>query len=157
MGSVISGPPGFRPDFTDHLFVHEYGHYIQSQRLGPFYISTVALPSLTDFYLVDELFGVNFHETRWYEAQASRLPANYFDENFGSGAPGYFVGSTNHFDRNSFVNGSPSPYFNGRWQRTLEIDRRNRNPFPVEAQFHWTDVPISLSFNGGLGFLGFLF
>ncbi len=28
VGSFIMGPRGMRPDFRDHLFVHEYGHYL---------------------------------------------------------------------------------------------------------------------------------
>ncbi len=34
LSNYILGPPGFKPDFRDHLFVHEYGHYLQSKNLG---------------------------------------------------------------------------------------------------------------------------
>ena len=156
-GSYIVGPQGFVPDFTDHLFVHEFGHYLQSKRLGPLYLNQVALPSITDFWLVDELFGQALHDTRWYEAHASRLAADYFDEEFGSGAPGFVAGSPNFFDRNSFVTGAPSPYFNGRWQRSLGRNIRNANANPIQSQFHWTDIPISMLYNGGWGLLGFGF
>lgn len=88
-------------------------------------------------------------------AGASRLAADYFDEEFGSGAPGFVAGSPNFFDRNSFVTGAPSPYFNGRWQRSLGIDRRNRNAHPTEAQFHWSDILINGIYNGGLGLFGY--
>ncbi|KEO71678.1 hypothetical protein EL17_23255 [Anditalea andensis] len=35
---------GFKPDFRDHLFVHEYGHYLQSQRMGPLYLPFGTMP-----------------------------------------------------------------------------------------------------------------
>lgn len=150
-GTYIVGPEGFRPDFRDHLFVHEYGHYIQSRIFGPFYFTLVALPSVTDFWLVDELFGEDLHDTRWYETHANRLTANYFDREFGAGADGYFPGSINHFDRNSFENaGVWSPYTNPR------NGGRHGGGNPTVSRFHWTDIPINLIFNGGIGLLGYL-
>lgn len=120
--------------------------------MGPLYFNLVALPSVTDFNLVDELFGEDLHDTRWYEAHASRLAANYFDREFGRGAPGYFVGSINHFDRNSFVNDRvASPYLNSR------NGRNNFGGNPLNSRFHWSDIPINLIFNKGLGFFGFFF
>ncbi|MFC3974841.1 hypothetical protein ACFOUP_00490 [Belliella kenyensis] len=152
LGSYLIGPNGFKPDFRDHLFVHEFGHYLQSQRMGPLYLPFVALPSVTDFYLVDKLFKVNLHSTRWNEANASKLAANYFDGKFGTGASGYFSGSENHFDRNSFVNDrTSSPYRNPR------NEGFNTRGNPIKSRFHWSDVPINMLFNGGLGLFGFLF
>ncbi len=155
MGHVISGPPGFRADWRDHLFVHEYGHYMQSQRLGSAYIPFVALPSLTDFYVHDEwdllggADGQDRHETRAYEASASRLAARYFDREFGSGANGYFVGSPNHFDRNSFINDlTGSPYPNPRGGTNIGGN-------PINQQFHWSDIVFNLFWNGGVGLIGF--
>ena len=153
MGSYIVGPEGFRPDFKDHLFVHEFGHYLQSKRMGPLYIPFVALPSLTDFYLA----GTDLHHNRWYESSASKLGANYFDREFGTGADGYFVGSRNHFDRNSFVIGTPSPYFNPRSSVRFGFNVRNREAHPLQSRFHWTDIPFNLMYNGGLGLFGYLF
>ena len=149
-GSFIVGPQDFRPDFSDHLFVHEFGHYLQSKRLGPLYMNFVALPSITDFNLVDDLFNQDLHDFRWYEAGASRLAADYFDREFGAGAPGYFVNSPNHFDRNSFVNDATvSPYRNPR-NRGFNFGGN-----PINARFHWTDIPINSTFNFGLGLLFF--
>lgn len=144
LGSYISGPPGFRPDFTDHLFVHEYGHYLQSKRVGPLYLRAVALPSVTDI-----VFWPNRHGTRWYEAQASRLAADYFDREFGSGVQGYFTNSPSHFDRGDFINGTQTPYTNPRNGRTFQGIN------PINAQFHWSDIPINILYNGGLGLFGF--
>jgi RHS repeat-associated protein len=146
VGSFIMGPRGMRPDFRDHLFVHEYGHYLQSQRVGLFYMSTVAFPSLTDSWIFP-----NRHDFRWYEAQASRLSADYFDEQFGSGQPGFVAGDPNFFDINSFVSGIGSPYQN---PRNFGFNRATN---PIQSQFHWSDIPINLVFNGGIGMLGFWF
>jgi len=137
-GSYIIGPAGFRPDFTDHLFVHEYGHYLQSKRFGPMYLNYVAIPSVIDVWI-----WPNRHDTRWYEAGASRLAANYFDREFGSGADGFVIGSPAHFDRNSFVTGNPSSYFNGRRQRSLGLNIRNTAQHPTNSRFHWSDILIN--------------
>ena len=32
IGNYTTGPRGYKADWKDHLFVHEYGHYIQSQQ-----------------------------------------------------------------------------------------------------------------------------
>jgi RHS repeat-associated protein len=150
LGSYIVGPEGFRPDFRDHLFVHEFGHYLQSKRLGPLYLNFVAFPSVTDFYLG----GLERHDTRWYEVQASRLAADYFQEEFGgvdaSGNP--ISGDPNLFDRNAFINdGVRSRYVNPR------NGGRNLGGHPQQSQFHWTDIPINGLYNGGLGLFGYWF
>jgi RHS repeat-associated protein len=138
VGNYIAGPSGFRPDWRDHLFVHEYGHYRQSQRFGPLYLPVIALPSLTDFYLVDELFNQNLHETRWYEAGASRSGANYFDKHEGSGKEGFVAGNSMFFNKNSFITGSGTSYTNPR------NGGRNRFANPTKYKFHWTDIPVHL-------------
>ncbi|MEM9079056.1 MAG: hypothetical protein AAGC43_18600, partial [Bacteroidota bacterium] len=81
---------------------------------------------------------------------------NYFDENFGTGADGYFARSPNHFDRETFVNGISaaglgSPYRNPRTGRTFQ------GTHPLQSRFNWTDIPINGLYNGGLGLLGFWF
>lgn len=37
VGNYTAGPSGYTADWRDHLFVHEYGHYVQSQHWGPLY------------------------------------------------------------------------------------------------------------------------
>lgn len=46
IGFYTAGPKGYKADWSDHLFVHEYGHYVQSQQHGPVYLFTVGIPSL---------------------------------------------------------------------------------------------------------------
>ncbi len=143
VGNYIMGPNGFKPDFRDHLFVHEYGHYLQSQILGPLYLPLVALPSVTSSWLTPDL-----HNNRWFEVQANNLTATYFDKRFGSGAEGYLAESEDFFDRNSFVTSNESPYRNPR-NRGFNIGQN-----PLKYQFHWTDIPLSFM-PFGLGFLIF--
>lgn len=151
VGNYIIGPSGLKPDWRDHLFVHEYGHYIQSQLYGPKYLSLVALPSVTDFFLVDELLGVNLHDTRWYEAEASKFAANYFDRIEGSLKNGYIKGSQNYFDKSSFITGATSSYINPR------TGARNRSNHPTNPQFHNSDIWISYTWGGIPGLLFSIF
>lgn len=46
LGSYINGSRGIEADPNDRLFQHEYGHYIQSQTSGLFYLSKYGIPSL---------------------------------------------------------------------------------------------------------------
>jgi hypothetical protein len=44
IGNYTAGPEGYKADWRDHTFVHEYGHYIQSQQHGLVYLLTVLWP-----------------------------------------------------------------------------------------------------------------
>ena len=110
IGPYIMGPKGLRADWRDHLFVHEYGHYVQSQLLGPFYLSVVAFPSLTSTL---NLGGYD-HDTRWFEVNASYLGSRHFDRKYGRGAQGYKPGDPNYFDIDAFSTGNPTLYYNIR-------------------------------------------
>lgn len=46
LGSYINGQRGIRADPSERLFQHEYGHYLQSQSSGWFYLSKYGIPSL---------------------------------------------------------------------------------------------------------------
>lgn len=48
LGSYILGEEGVEADPANRIFQHEYGHYLQSQAVGPFYIQRYAIPSLID-------------------------------------------------------------------------------------------------------------
>lgn len=53
LGSYIMGCRGLHADPYNSLFQHEYGHYLQSQSFGLFYIQRCALPSLFDCFNKD--------------------------------------------------------------------------------------------------------
>jgi RHS repeat-associated protein len=114
-GHYIFGPNRFRADWRDHLFVHEYGHYVQAQRMGLLYIPVVAYPSVVNYGIgTIKIFGPSYHSERWYEVHASRLGAKHFDRHYGRGAVGYKEGDANYFDIKSFSEGTRSKYVNPR-------------------------------------------
>ncbi len=119
--------------YTDHVFVHEYGHTIQSKYLGPLYLPLVAPASMKSVLLRDENIGT--HQNRWFEALASRYGGRYFDKHYGSGASGYIAGSANYFDLNSYRTGARTIYNNPRGGRNFRPD----TAFDGIEQFHWTD------------------
>ena len=143
VGNYTAGPRGYTADWRDHMFVHEYGHYIQSQQHGPMYLFSVGIPSLQSA-IMQKRGNSNSprHDDRWFEADASYKGAVYFDKYYGRGKGGYVAGSANYFDRNSFITGSPSPYLNPR--RGVQ----NRSVNPISGKFHWTDIPIYIPLLG---------
>ncbi|WP_298900882.1 RHS repeat-associated core domain-containing protein [uncultured Psychroserpens sp.] len=60
----------------DPLFMHEYGHYVQSQIFGLSYLFAVGIPS------VISAAGNGNHDERWYERQANRYASRYFRRHF---------------------------------------------------------------------------
>jgi hypothetical protein len=64
-------------DITDDIYLHEYGHTIQSRILGPLYVSRVAIPSIMSAAYAYNIKGDysygNYHDLSWYEVWASRL------------------------------------------------------------------------------------
>lgn len=138
IGHYSFGPLGYQADWRDHLFVHEYGHYIQSQQLGGAYFQIVAIPSLIS---ASGMFGEGNHKYRWYEVNASKLGAEYFDEKYGTGAGGYQTDSPDYFDKNAFHDGGTTPYTNPR------TGKRSQREHPITGIRHsaWDFLlPIAL-------------
>lgn len=75
LGNYIIGNKALRAADDNNLFQHEYGHYIQSQRLGPAYWPVVAIPSAWNVK-----FGEN-HRYQSYEMNANYLSFMYFNKN----------------------------------------------------------------------------
>ena len=46
LGSYILADDRIKPNYNNKLFQHEYGHYLQSQRMGWAYLITVGLPAI---------------------------------------------------------------------------------------------------------------
>ena len=119
------------------MFLHEYGHYIQSQQHGPVYLFTVGIPSLQSAILQTDNPNSPSHHDRWFEADASYKGMDYFDKHYGSKKEGYVANSPDYFDRNSFINGGYSPYLNPRRGSYYQGSGN-----PISSKFHWTDIPI---------------
>ena len=46
MGSYITGNKSLQASNDNEFFQHEYGHYLQSQEMGPMYLGKIGIPSL---------------------------------------------------------------------------------------------------------------
>jgi RHS repeat-associated protein len=143
IGNYSAGPHGYAADWRDHLFVHEYGHYIQSQQYGLLYLPVIGISSVQSAIMQTDNPNSPRHDNRWFEADASYKGMAYFDKYYGSGKDGYVADSPDYFDRNSFVNeGINSPYMNPR------DGGSNYGGNPTGSEFHWTDIPIHIPFLG---------
>ena len=59
--------------------MHEYGHSVQSRRLGPLYLAVIGIPSLVFCYLWDRLVHANWDMTekiKWYYRQPTEHSAD---------------------------------------------------------------------------------
>ena len=112
MGGYIFGPNKFKADWRDHLFVHEYGHFLQGLTWGPFYLPVIALPSLASAAGI-ATGGVD-HDDRWFEVDASRRGMRYFNAEYGLWKRRPDQSKDQFFDKESFSEGSPSAYINPR-------------------------------------------
>lgn len=78
-GNYIIGSNSIRPDASNTLFQHEYGHYIQSQKLGPAYYFAIGIPSICS--ASDE----NSNHDEYYTEQDANIRAfQYFNEHIDS-------------------------------------------------------------------------
>jgi hypothetical protein len=75
LGSYINGREGLQADPNESLFQHEYGHYLQSQSTGIFYIGKYAIPSL-----ISSAGGGN-HDLFYTEQDANSRAFTYFNKN----------------------------------------------------------------------------
>ncbi|MDL2231021.1 endonuclease, partial [Bacteroidales bacterium OttesenSCG-928-L19] len=80
LGSYITGGNNIKADVNNSLFQHEYGHYIQSQYMGPAYLAKVGIPSLFG------AGGNNIHDFQIYEQDANRRAFEYFNRR----EPGFY-------------------------------------------------------------------
>ena len=76
LGSYITGNRNLKADPNNALFQHEYGHYLQSQKMGWAYMSRVGIPSLMSAFKKD-----GNHDFQPFEQDANRRAFNYFNEN----------------------------------------------------------------------------
>lgn len=68
----------------DNMYMHEYGHYLQSQSYGLIYLFNVGIPSLFSAMSEKELDnGYTTHDLRWYERDANKRASNYFNKHYG--------------------------------------------------------------------------
>ena len=69
---------------THPLFMHEYGHYIDSQTFGLTYMLNIAIPSFfSAMSNKKEDDGLYKHNYRWYEMNANKNAERYFKKHYG--------------------------------------------------------------------------
>ena len=78
LGPYINGKNLVADAEYDDIFAHEYGHTVQSRRLGSSYLFAVGAPSLISAWLYTK--GLVNHDHQWYEVQANHLSAEYFKD-----------------------------------------------------------------------------
>ena len=115
IGHLSFGPNDYTATWRDHLFVHEYGHYIQSQKFGPAYLFAIGIPSLCSAK------WSSYHRGTWCEYRASKLGADYMDRHYGVNS-GYRDGNGHSFDRDAFERGIYTPYENPRYSQLYNPD-----------------------------------
>lgn len=93
LGSYINGNNLDADAEADDIFAHEYGHTVQSQQLGSYYLFVVGAPSLISAWLHTK--GLVNHHHQWYEVQANHLSANYFKKIGMPNVRATLEGSTN--------------------------------------------------------------
>ena len=63
--------------YKNDLYMHEYGHYLQSQVYGFSYIYIVGIPSL--YYTAEKPTAV---KTMWFERYANKMASKYFKKRY---------------------------------------------------------------------------
>ena len=124
------------------MFVHEYGHYLQSQELGFFYLFQVGIPSLQSAIVDTQKNNAPRHGNRWFETDANKRAADYFDQYYGSGCDNYQPESADFFNIESFRNGKETVYINPRTGKNFN------KKYPFEPTDHWTDMLVTIPFLG---------
>ena len=66
------------------LYMHEYGHYLQSQQLGLHYLVYIGIPSLISAATAQKQKNPPFstHSKMWFEKSANRKAKDYFSKNY---------------------------------------------------------------------------
>jgi RHS repeat-associated protein len=94
LGSYIIGSRGITADPNNRLFQHEYGHYIQSQTSGLFYLSKYGIPSAlsksgTDHSLHPAEQDANIRAFKYFNKHIDNYSGWYHDPYYGNPINGY--------------------------------------------------------------------
>jgi hypothetical protein len=67
---------------NNEIYMHEYGHVLDSRRNGLGYLINIGLPSLLSARR-DKRHGTDYHHNYWAEKRANTLAEKYFYWNYG--------------------------------------------------------------------------
>jgi ribosomal protein S11 len=87
LGSYINGRQLYSEingDENNKLLMHEFGHTLQSRRMGNLYLTKVALPSGTSGFLDYNTNSNHDHDFTWFEIDANIQAYNYLDKRYKS-------------------------------------------------------------------------
>jgi hypothetical protein len=69
------------------IYMHEYGHYLDSRRNGLGYLTNIGLPSLLSArrssLIQNDPYGRSTHDFHWTEKRANRYAKRYFGKYYG--------------------------------------------------------------------------
>ncbi|MBQ7273162.1 MAG: VCBS repeat-containing protein [Bacteroidales bacterium] len=65
------------------LYMHEYGHYIDSQRFGPAYLLAIGVPSAISASSDEKIGYLWAHSYYWTETRANNNASSYFGTHYG--------------------------------------------------------------------------
>ena len=127
LGSYITGDRNLEASPHNSLFQHEYGHYLQSQAWGPWYLGKAGIPSL-----LDTGGHAGDHNLHPIEQDANARAFEYFNKN----VPGFYESTINYNPYN--VNQTRGWNFN---RNPLNINGRafQNNPY-VDYKREMDDV-----------------
>jgi len=98
LGSYINGDNTIEANANNKLFQHEYGHYLQSQATGLFYLQRYALPSAFSKNTFEHP-----HDYHPVEQDANVRAFKYFSDN---------VEGFNYYDNNGILQSGWDKYYN---------------------------------------------
>ena len=75
---------------TDRIFAHEYGHVLQSKKLGLSYLPLVGPPSIVGSAISNVSWLNHDHHNEWYEVWANNLANDYYHERSMTNASSFF-------------------------------------------------------------------
>jgi hypothetical protein len=133
------------PDWRDHTFVHEYGHTIQSKKWGWLYLPFIAYPSLLSATIDNngKWYDIGEHHDRWFEAQASRFAADYFERHYSSSGFDRLYFEVGYSEYIAITGQSPS-YLRNRYGFS-----EYQGAHPISGNSHWSDFNIT---GGGINY-----
>lgn len=149
-GSFIVGNNTLKADANNPLFQHEYGHYLQSQKMGLAYYPRVGIPSARS--------NPNNHDSHPVEQDANRRAFLYFNKNIYGFQDDTELTNVNHkdnkgwdFRRNGFVDQvGQQVYQNGDYMNYVDYQNANHlnslNIIKVQAKWYdytsWAFLPL---------------
>jgi hypothetical protein len=77
LGSFIIGDRFLKAEIDNPIFMHEFGHCLQSKRLGWLYLVVIGIPSLYSATVRKN------HQRFWTERDANRRAVIYFRRHYG--------------------------------------------------------------------------